>query len=202
MTQVKFGDWIQKGFDLYKANLATLIVVWLLVAVLSGLTLGVLFGPMACGAILITLALIDGREPKPEIGDVFKGFAFFLQSLLGVVVVFAVCFVGGGILGLVPLFGPILSMLFQLAVSTLTMFAFFLIAERNMEFIPALRLSIDTVKTNFWEFLGLLVVAGAIASVGLVACCVGVFLTQPIAGCIIAVAYREVFGRPAVVAQA
>lgn len=201
MTDVKFGDWIQKGFDLYKANLATLIVVWLLVAILGSLTIGILSGPLVCGAILVTLGLLDGNVPKPEIGDVFKGFNFFLQALLCAVSIFAVSFVGGSILGLLPIIGAFLSIFYQLAVSSLAMFAFFLIAERNMEFIPAIRLSIDTVKSNFWPFFGLYVVASAIAGIGFIACCVGVFLTMPIAGCILAVAYREVFGKPAVATQ-
>jgi hypothetical protein len=196
MTDVKFNEWIQKGFELYKANLATLMVVWLLVLVLGILTVGVLGGPLACGAILVTLGLVDRKEPKPEIGDVFKGFNFFVQALLCAVVIFAVGFVGSAILGILPLVGKFLGTLYGMVVQTFAMFALFLIADRNMEFVPALKLSMDTVKANFWPFLGLQVVASAIASIGAAACCIGLFITMPMYGCILAVAYREVFGPP------
>jgi uncharacterized membrane protein len=63
-----------------------------------------------------------------------------------------------------------------------------------MEFWPACQQSINAVKTNFWPFFGLSAVAGFIGSIGALAFGIGIVLTLPIQGCILTVAYRDVFG--------
>jgi uncharacterized membrane protein len=63
-----------------------------------------------------------------------------------------------------------------------------------MDWLPASKESINIVKSNFWPFFGLSAIAGIIGSIGAIACGIGVVITIPIQGCILAVAYREVFG--------
>jgi uncharacterized membrane protein len=150
---------------------------------------------MMAGVLYVTLALLDKKEPKPEVGDVFKGFNFFLQAFLFYIVLFAVGFVGQLMLGVVPFIGPILSTLYSFALQTAVMFGMCFIVDRNMEFVPAAKASYDTVKLNFWPFLGLQVVASVLGSLGVIVCCVGLFVTAPIYTCILAVAYREIYGR-------
>ncbi|MBW2202607.1 MAG: hypothetical protein JRF52_00565, partial [Deltaproteobacteria bacterium] len=84
-VEVKFGEWIEKGFNLYKENFGILVLASLIAVVLSMVTVGVLAGPMAAGVILITLGLADKKEPKPEVGTLFKGFEYFLDSFLFVI---------------------------------------------------------------------------------------------------------------------
>ena len=74
------------------------------------------------------------------------------------------------------------------------MFGMFLIVDREMDWVAASKLSINTVKSNFWPFFGFSAVAGIIGSIGAIACGIGVVLTIPIQGCMLAVAYRDVFG--------
>jgi len=81
-VDVKFGEWIQQGWELYKANIGIWIVASLLVIVISVATLGILSGPMMAGLAWMALVLVDRKEPKPQMGDVFKGFDYFLQSFL------------------------------------------------------------------------------------------------------------------------
>jgi len=45
-AEVKFGEWIENGFRLYKENFATLVLASLIAVVLSAVTVGVLAGPM------------------------------------------------------------------------------------------------------------------------------------------------------------
>ena len=197
-VDVKFGEWIQKGLDLYKANAATLILVNLIAMVLSLLTVGVLAGPMHAGVIMVTLALLDKKEPKPEVGDVFKGFTYFLQTFLLYIVLFAVAFVCQVVLvSINPVLGKLLFTFLSYAMQTAVMFAVFHIVERNMEFIPAAQASFDTVKKNFWPFLGLQIVTSILGMLGFFACCVGIVATMPIYTCIMAVAYRDVYGTQA-----
>ena len=73
------------------------------------------------------------------------------------------------------------------------MFGLYLIVDKQMDFWPASQESIQTVKMNFWPFLGLSAIASIIGSIGAIAFGVGIVLTIPIQACIIAAAYQEIF---------
>lgn len=193
-VQVKFGEWIENGFDLYKANFGILVLVSLIAGALSTVTLGVLAGPMMGGIILITLALFDKKEPKPEVGDLFKGFNYFLQTFLFVLVWGVAFLIASFILNMVPCVGQLASICLVFAAEAFLMFALFLIIDKEMDFWPASMESFNKVKTNFWPFLALAVVASIIGAIGTIACVIGAVFTLPIQLCILTVAYREVFG--------
>lgn len=192
--QVKFGEWIEKGFNLYKANFGILVLVSLIAGALSTVTLGVLAGPMMAGVLLITMSLFDSKEPKPEVGDLFKGFNYFLQTFLFVLVWGVALFIASFILGIVPCVGQLASICLVFIAEAFLMFGLFLIVDKEMDFWSASIESFNKVKTNFWPFLGLAVVASIIGAIGAIACVIGVVFTLPIQLCILTVAYREVFG--------
>ena len=192
-VQVKFGEWIEGGFNLYKANFGTLVLAAIFVVVIGAVTAGLLAGPMLAGLALITLQLLDRKEPKPEAGKVFKGFDYFLQSFLFVVVWGIGILIGSVVLGIIPVIGQLASIAFVYAAQAFLMFGMFLIVDRQMDWLPASMESIGVVKTNFWPFFGLSAVAGIIGSLGAIACGIGIVFTIPIQGCILAVAYRDVF---------
>ena len=191
--QVKFGDWIEGGFNLYKANFGTLVLASIFVVVIGAVTAGLLAGPMLAGLALVTLQLFDRKEPKPEAGKVFKGFDYFLQSFLFIVVWGIGILIGSVVLGIIPAIGQLASIAFVYAAQAFLMFGMFLIVDRQMDWLPASMESINVVKTNFWPFFGLSALAGIIGSIGAIACGIGVVFTIPIQGCILAVAYRDVF---------
>ena len=193
-VEVKFSQWLQDGFELYKQNFGTLVLASVVAVALSAVTVGVLSGPMFAGLLYICLALYDRREPPPQVGEVFKGFSYFVHSFLFVLVWGVIILVVSTLLNLVPILGQILSLLVVYGAQALLMFGLFLIVERQMPFWDASMESINKVKTNFWPFLGLGVVASIIGSVGAIACGVGVVFTAPIQACILTVAYRQVFG--------
>jgi hypothetical protein len=194
-VQVNFGDWIEKGFILYKDNFGTLVLASILVLVLSVVTVGILAGPMIAGLSIVILDLLNKKEPKPEASKVFKGFDYFLNSFLFTVVWGLAIIVGSLILGIIPLIGQLASIFFAYAAQAFLMFGFFLIVDGQMDFQAASKESINTVKTNFWPFFGLSAVAGIIGSIGAVAFGIGIVITIPIQGCILAVAYHEVYGK-------
>lgn len=191
--QVKFGDWIESGFHLYKSNFGTLVLASIFVVVISAITAGILAGPMLAGLVLVTLQLLDRKEPQPEAGRVFKGFDYFLQSFLFVVIWGIGILIGSVILGIIPVLGQLASLAFLYAAQAFLMFGMFLIVDRKMNWLPASMESINIVKSNFWPFFGLSAVAGIIGSLGAIAFGIGVVFTIPIQGCILAVAYREIF---------
>ena len=193
-VQVKFGEWIEKGFNLYKVNFGILVLASLIAGALSTVTLGVLAGPMMGGIILITLALFDKKEPKPEIGNLFKGFNYFLQTFLFVLVWGVAFLIASFILNMVPCVGQLAFICLVFAAQAFLMFALFLIVDKETDFWSASVESFNKVKTNFWPFLALSVVAGIIGFIGVIACVIGLVFTYPISFCILTVAYREVFG--------
>lgn len=192
-NDVKFGEWIEKGFNLYKDNFAVLVLATLIAVILSAVTFFVLAGPMMAGVLLITLSLLDRKEPKPQVGDVFKGFDYFLNSFLFVIVWGVGLGIIGLILFLIPCVGMLVAIALFFAAQAFLMFGPFLIVDKQMDFWPASMESFNKVKTNFWPFLALALVAGIIGGIGQIACGIGIVLTLPIQVCILAVAYREVY---------
>lgn len=195
-TAVKFGEWIQAGFNLYKENFVVLAVANLIAVILSAVTLGILAGPLLGGLVMIALGFLDKKEPKPEIGDLFNGFQYFLDTFLFVVIWGAISVAATLLLNLIPCAGQILSLFVSIVISTLIMFGLYLIVDRKMGFWPASLASINLVKNNFFPFAGLMIVTGFLGYVGALACGIGIIVTLPVATCILAVAYRDIFGQP------
>ena len=77
------------------------------------------------------------------------------------------------------------------------MFGLYLIVDRKMDFWEASMASIEKVKTDFFPYLGLSLVAAIIGEIGSLACGIGVFATAPIYFTILAVTYRDVFDEAA-----
>jgi hypothetical protein len=58
-----------------------LVLASVFVVVIGTITVGILAGPMLAGLALVTLQLLDRKEPRPEAGKVFKGFDYFLNFI-------------------------------------------------------------------------------------------------------------------------
>ena len=192
-VNVKMGEWIEQGFNLYKNNFGTLVLASAIALVLSTITIGILTGPMIAGLMIIALQLLRKEAPKPDAGSVFKGFRYFLNAFLFMVIWGLAILIGSFILSLFPFIGQLLSLFLAYTAQAFLMFGLFLIVDKQMNFWPASQLSIQTVKTNFWPFLGLSAIASIIGSIGAIAFGIGIVLTVPIQVCILAVAYEEIF---------
>jgi len=73
-------------------------------------------------------------------------------------------------------------------------FALALVADKHLEFWTAMEVSRRVVHQQWFSMFALLVVAGLLSLVGLLAVIVGVLLTAPIGLASIAVAYEDIFG--------
>jgi uncharacterized membrane protein len=192
-VQVKFGEWIEKGFNLYKANFGVLVLASLIAVLLGSVTIGILAGPMMAGLVLVTLEILDRKEPKPTGGSVFRGFDYFLNSFVFVIGWGIAIMIVTIIIALIPCFGQVADIILVYVAQAFLMFGMFLIVDKKMDFWPASVESINIVKSNFWPFLGLATVAAIIGSIGAIICGIGIIFTIPIQICILAVAYREIF---------
>lgn len=191
-VEVPFVKWIEDGFILYKSHFATLVLAALIMLALSTLTLLILLPPLTAGIILLTLRLADGETPPPGAGAVFNGFSVFFNALLFMLIWGGVTLAGVFLMGWFPVIGQLAALFFSYSIQALLVFGMFLIADRRIGFWEASTQSMNIVKTNFWPFLGLTIVASVIGGIGAIAFGIGVIFTLPMNFCILAVAYRDV----------
>lgn len=189
----KFSTWFEQGFDLYKRHFAVLVLASLIGGALSLVSLGILSGAMIAGLILIVNRLLNGGEPKPEAGDVLKGFEYFLPMLLFSLVWGIALFLILTILRLIPCIGPLLSFPVSFGAQVFLAFAPFLIVERKMDFWSASKASVETVRAHFLPLLGIILVASILGGLGSLFCGIGLVVTFPLTLCILSVVYRDVF---------
>lgn len=188
--QIKFGEWLGQGFDLFKENIGPLILVSLVAQLLAGISFGILAGPMMAGLAIVTLKLVDRKGPA-DVSTLFEGFNYFLQSFFFVMVWSAIMLVAYLIaLATCGILVPVVSVA-GLFIGALIMFAPYLIVEQNLAFWPASMKSMEMVKPNIWPLLGYFLVVSMIGGAGSAVCGIGAIVTMPIAWCMYAVAYRE-----------
>jgi hypothetical protein len=181
----------------------------------------VLIGPMMVGIYICLFRRMRG-EPV-EFGTLFKGFDHFAQSLIAallqmipIVVVMVPAYIimfvlmmtsmpRGGRMDpdqssrfLFTFFGfelvfILVVMTVAILVTTFFLFAFPLIADRNLSGVDAVKLSIKAGRANFGGILGLILVNVGLGILGVLCCYVGAVLVGPISLASYAVAYRRVF---------
>ena len=124
------------------------------------------------------------RHEPAELADAFSGFsrAFLPLVLIGLVRPILEGF------GFLMCFVPFL----YLAVAWT--FAVPLVIDRQIDFWAAMELSRKLVTKHWFVVLGFLLINGLVASSGIVLCCVGLFLTIPLAGLPLMYAYEDIFG--------
>ena len=127
-----------------------------------------------------------------RVGEVFKGFSYFIQSFLFVLVWGLIIVVVSVVVNVIPLLGQILSLALIYGVQALPHVRALFSRGKESVFLGCLhgRASTRSRPTSgpFWD-LG--VVASIIGSLGAMACGIGVIFTAPIQACILTVAYRE-----------
>jgi hypothetical protein len=182
-----FGTEMSNGFNLFKENMGLLILASFLASLLGLLTCTVLMGPLYIGVLLIIARLMKKDGSTPQVGDIFKGFDFFLNSFL-FWLIFMVC---NTVLAFIPVIGTLLSM----ALGTLLWWGFMFIAYENLTAIDAVKKVIDeTTSGNFFNQLLFALVANLIAGAGILLCGVGAFFTVPISYCMMVCCYQATYG--------
>ncbi len=87
----------------------------------------------------------------------------------------------------------VVMMTVAIIVTVFFLFAFPLIADRNLSGVDATKLSIKAARANIGGILGLILLNVGLGILGVMACYVGVFFIAPISMASYAVAYRRVF---------
>ena len=192
---------------------------WLILGVtIVGMLVGgavpiVLIGPMMAGIYLVILKKLDG-EPI-EFGTLFKGFDYFLPTLiLTLVIMVPMIFV------LIFMYAPMIVMviagdrmsqdeliafligtaiveffvvIIMAMIHTLVIFSFPLIVDKNYSAIASIKQSAIAVWRNLGGIAGLFGVGFLVAIAGYLLFCIGIYLVLPVIIAANAVAYRKIF---------
>lgn len=127
------------------------------------------------------------RAEGPTIRDAFAGFSPAAGQLILL----------GLVSGLLTTLGMLLCLLPGIYLSVSWIFGVPLVIDRNLAFWDALELSRKMVSKHWFMMFAFLLVVGLLSMCGLIACCVGVLVTMPIATVAIMYAYEDIFGRQA-----
>ncbi len=148
----------------------------------SSLWYGIMTGPMMGGLYNFYLKLIRGQPAG--LGDAFSGFGpQFIQLVLGSFIMSFLVWVGL-LFCLIP--GIYLGVCWMFTLPT--------IIDKRLGFWEGMGASRRAVTGRWWLVFALALVTGLIGAAGVIACCIGVLVTTPIAIGAIAYAYEDLIG--------
>lgn len=173
----------------------------------------IITGPLMGGVYLFLLRVLRGQPT--EVGEVFAGFRdnlgqLILAHIMPALIAGAVA-LPGIILAVVPgvlmarshepnvgliillAFGVLLALVPLIYCTTCWAFTIPLVADRRLEFWPAMKASRAQVGRHWWMVFALVILVGLINFVGLILCCVGIFVTTPLCFLALACAYETLF---------
>lgn len=182
MGRVKIGEWLSEAWTIVSQDLVTHILLALIVGLGSGITGGLLAGPLMGGYLWIIFNKMKNPSYTPQVGDVAKGFENFVQLLL-------VGIVGG----LIASLGTIACVIGVFFTSALVVLALPLVVERNMAFWPAITESINKTKQDLMGWVVFVLVVGLLNALGS-SIAVGFLITLPLGITALAIGYRAVYG--------
>ena len=118
-----------------------------------------------------------------HIGDLSKGFNFFIAAVLADILITVFCSIGFFFL-IIP----------GIIISALYMFTFPLIIEKNMDFWQAMETSRKVVTKHIFEMSAFMFVLYLFLFIGILLFLVGFIFVLPICISAISFAYKDLFG--------
>ncbi|MEM1308270.1 MAG: hypothetical protein AAGF98_02000 [Cyanobacteria bacterium P01_H01_bin.153] len=202
--QFKMGDYISRGWEIFKSNALLFIGFTLLVFVGLGIISAILPYPLGSGnwedgqggigivsSILLNL-LIPGiylvafqiaRNRTTAFGDFFKGFNRALPILL-------LAFISGFLVFVATL----CFLLPGIYLGVAYMFSLPLLLDKNLDFWPAMETSRKLITKKWFSFFGFAIVLGLINLGGLILLGIGLIVTFPLTVCAQVAAYEDIVG--------
>jgi len=163
------------------ADLGNFMLVSLIFVLVNSVASIVTQGPLQTGLHLYCTKKLFNR--RSDIGDIFKGFDYFLPS-----------FVAALLIGIFVFAGTLLCIIPGLVVASMYKFTYLFILDKRMDFWPAMQASHDVVKNDYFGFTMFLIVMALINILGALCCIVGLLVTVPVSVAAITVAYQEIVG--------
>jgi hypothetical protein len=198
---VNMGKWLSDGWQVYKNDPGTFSLAFLVMCLLSLVTLTLLAGPLLAGFYHMVFKSMRGE--RPPVGDLFKGMDRFWPAVFAWVIYLVIVSALGGpsmsfefgdLTFSSPLFG-LISFILQPLLSAVYFFVYPLILERQRDTAAALDESFRVVfPRNVVMFWVCGLIFNILFFIGAFACGIGFFVTAPFILCAMAAAYRDVFG--------
>lgn len=184
---VNISKWISAGWDLVFSApadfilLALIYIIVLSVASSTAVAQFLVWGPLNVGFFFIVLEKMHGHPIR--IGDISKGFNFFLAAVLSNILItfffaigFAFCIIPGLLVAAIYIFTPLF------------------ILEKNMDFWTAMEASRKVVSKYLFEITVFIIVQSIILLVGVLLCGVGLLIAMPVVMAATAYAYDDLVG--------
>jgi hypothetical protein len=178
---VHAGRWISEGWALVMADPGNYALLALVFVILSSAVPVILQGPLIAGFHIFTIRKLMGR--RTEFADFFKGFNYFVPTLVASIVIGLFVF-GGTLLCIIP--GLVLAAMYK--------FTYLFIVDKRMDFWPAMQASHAVVKHDYLGFTLFLLLMALVDLLGVLCCVVGIFIALPVTFAAITVAYKEIVG--------
>jgi len=156
---------------------------YVLISLLFFLLSGVPFvqGSLIAGFHIYTMKKLMGRNA--EVGDLFKGFRFFLPALVASILI-----------GIFTFLGTIALIIPGLVVAAMYKFTYLFMVDKRMDFWPAMQASHAVVRRDYAGFTLFLVAAFLVNVLGFLCLIVGLLVTVPMTFAAVTVAYKEIVG--------
>jgi uncharacterized membrane protein len=175
------GRWIGLGWDIFKLDPGSFVLITLVAMALTTVGSFVVAGPLAAGLFLAARRrLLEGRA---ELADLFAGFSLFVDALL-VYVLTTLFEIGGLILCVFPLF----------IVGALYLFPDLFLIDRRLAFWDAMEASRKLVMQDLFGYVVFMLLLALLNLAGLVLAGLGLLVTIPVSVAAITVAYQEKVG--------
>jgi hypothetical protein len=214
--ELDIGGCISRGWELVKKNFWPIVGITALVIVIIGAInqiVGLFTSPIVNamiterrvspgGILIILLTTIVScpiytifmaglfkyylkliRGESAGIGDAFSGFGPSIGQLVLLSLVMNILTIIGYALCLVP----------GIYLAVAWFFSIPLVIDKQMEFWPAMELSRKMVTKHWFLIFAFLLVYGLLSVAGLIACCIGIFVTLPIGLGALMYAYETIF---------
>jgi hypothetical protein len=173
--------WIGEGWDVVKADLGTFVLMGIVMMLVNGAVPFLLQGATTAGFQIACRKSLRGQ--KPEIGDLFQGFQFFVPTLLAHIVISILVFIGI-LFFIIP----------GLVVAAMYNFTYLFIVDKRMDLGAAMRASHAVVKQDYFGYTMFVIALGLLNIAGFLCLIVGLLVTVPMTFAAITVAYRDAVG--------
>ncbi len=180
---IRTGEWLSEGWELFKQDWLMHVVVMLILSAASGVSGGILYGPLLCGYYYMIFKKLQDPTGSIELGDIGKGFEVFVHALVAWLLV-----------GVFTGVGAIACLVGSIVVSALLVFVYPLIMDRRMDFWPAFEASFEKTKDDWLGWSVFMLLIGLVNLAGVIVCGVGILVTGPVTFIAMALAYRDNFG--------
>jgi len=180
-VQAATGRWIGESWRMVNSELGMFMVATLVFLVCTSVVPFILNGALTAGFYIACIRKMRGAPL--DIGDLFKGFNYFVPALVTALLV-----------GIFMFAGLLLCLLPALFVAAIFLFPYHFIIDKKMDFWPAMQASHDVVKKDYAGFIVFILAIAGVNILGVLALVIGLLVTIPMTFAAITVAYRDVVG--------